>query len=75
MFFIVSITKICFPLVLLLAVGCVRKIHYVLWKYRLLKRSVEAEQEVIDKIERIETLIFALPLTSHGKEFLSSCAR
>lgn len=63
MFFIVSITKICLPLIMLLAVGFVRSALYFLWKKGVLKRSLEKQQEAIDKLERVETLVYSLPLT------------
>lgn len=63
LFFIFSITRVSLPLLLLLLVGAVRWVFAFLWERNYLRRARQQQSAIIDKLERLETLVFSLPLT------------
>ena len=48
---------------MLLSVGAVRALLEVLWRRQIVRRTSAEQNTVIDKLERLETLVYSLPLT------------
>ena len=63
LFFLFSIMRVATPLALLLSVASVRTVLAHLWARGIIRKSTQKQQDAIDKLERLETLVFSLPLT------------
>lgn len=57
-----TITKVAGPLAMLLCVTLVRRILELLWHRQIIRRTTKEKQNTVDKLERLETLVFSLPL-------------